>query len=495
MSSSLVEPPAAPDGLPQPRICSIPSFCTSAGQEAVELASHVGLVMDPWQAWVLQRALGEREDGSWSAFEVGLLVSRQNGKGSVFEARVLAGLFLFGERLILYSAHEFKTAREMFLRIQELIEGSDQLRKRVKKVHTSHGEEGVELMSGQRLRFIARSRGSGRGFSGETNIWDEAQNLPDAMVDALMPTMSAKKNPQLLYGATAGDKEVAPCGQLARLRRRGMAGDDPSLAYFEWSIDPHTEFCTSDCDQHDEPGDSRSWAKANPSLGIRVSAEHVAREHASMSATGFARERLGVGDYPSDGSGWEVIPEETWRALRDPESQMRDPVAFTLDVSPGGVSGAITAAGTRRDELTHVEVVEHRAGTSWIVDRMVQLRDRWRPCAVALDPSGPAGALVPDLEAAEVELVKVSTRDAAQAFGWFYQGVTDSRRIRHVDQPELNAALAGAQTRKLGDALAWDRQGPSVDICPLVGVTLAAWAFATYGHVKPRTATPWAVYA
>jgi hypothetical protein len=44
-------------------------------------------------AAVLERALGVREDGKWAAFEVGLDVSRQNGKGGILEARELAGLF------------------------------------------------------------------------------------------------------------------------------------------------------------------------------------------------------------------------------------------------------------------------------------------------------------------------------------------------------------------------------------------------------------------
>ena len=58
-----------------------------------------GLVLDPWQELVVDGAHGVREDGKWAAFEVGVNVPRQNGKGGILEARALAGLFLFGERL------------------------------------------------------------------------------------------------------------------------------------------------------------------------------------------------------------------------------------------------------------------------------------------------------------------------------------------------------------------------------------------------------------
>jgi hypothetical protein len=48
----------------------------------------------------LEHSLGEKATGSWAAFTVGLMVSRQNGKGSILEARELAGLFLLGERFL-----------------------------------------------------------------------------------------------------------------------------------------------------------------------------------------------------------------------------------------------------------------------------------------------------------------------------------------------------------------------------------------------------------
>jgi hypothetical protein len=44
-----------------------------------------GLILDDWQAWFLGESLSEQTDHQWSAFEVGLIVSRQCGKGSVLE--------------------------------------------------------------------------------------------------------------------------------------------------------------------------------------------------------------------------------------------------------------------------------------------------------------------------------------------------------------------------------------------------------------------------
>lgn len=443
-------------------------------------------MLDPWQAFVLEHSLGERPDGRWSAFEVGVLVSRQNGKGSILEARELAGLFLFGERLILHSAHEFKTSSEAFRRIRDLIEGSAMFRKRVKRITNNTAEVGIELTNGQRLKFVARSGGSGRGFTGDCIILDEAFNLPDAALDALMPTMSARPNPQLWYTSSAPDRDLAPCGPLSRIRERGVTGDDPSLFFAEWSIDAHTDRCGPACEAHDDPSSPESWAKANPGLGIRISVEHVARELASMGGTGFARERLGVGNYATDGAAWSVIGSEEWSALAVPESKVEPPVAIAVDMTPDRANVAVAVAGRRGDGLRHIEVIHHERNGSWVVDRLVELVEKHRPVALVVDVGGPAGSLLAPLEAAGVEVVKPTAREAAQACGQLFDAVAE-QQIRHLDQAPLNSALAGARRRPLGDGWAWDRRDVSIDISPLVAVTLAAWGHEAYAHLnRPR---------
>ena len=126
-----------------------------------------GTELDPWQRLVLRDGLGEREDGSWAAFEVAMILARQNGKNVVFEARELAGLFLLQEKLILHTAHQYKTAQEAYRRIADIVTNYDWFRRKVKRIVRTNGEEAIELTSGARLRFIARSKSSGRGFTRE----------------------------------------------------------------------------------------------------------------------------------------------------------------------------------------------------------------------------------------------------------------------------------------------------------------------------------------
>ncbi|WP_433252895.1 hypothetical protein ACQPYK_08625 [Streptosporangium sp. CA-135522] len=472
-------------GVQYPRIRSVPPYARTSGPDVAELAERAGLVLDPWQRLFLDDALAEDERGKWVCFECGIIVSRQNGKGGIFEARVLGGLFLFDERLILYSAHEFKTASEFFLRIKSLIDGSDDLRRRVRKVITSHGDEGIELLSGQRLRIIARSRASGRGFSGDCNIMDEAFNLGPAQIGALMPTMSAMPNPQLYYGSSAGFEDSF---QLGTVRARGITGGDPSLCFCEWSVPDDTLSALEGkplAEVRKALADPRLHAMANPALGIRISSEFVLKELRSMDPETFARERLSIGTYPTEDAGWQIISEETWTAREDPESRRTGRVAFSLDITPDRTMGAIAVGGRRADGLLHSEVIDHQRGTGWMVERAVELVERHDPIAVVVDAAGPAGNLIADLQNAGIEVLVPTVREVGQACTGFYDAVMQDR-VRHLGQAALTAAVAGAGKRTIGDgAWAWDRRHAAVDICPLVAATNAVWAVVTQPESDP----------
>ncbi|WP_425832583.1 terminase [Streptomyces fractus] len=474
---------AAPEstvGVQTPRLSTVPpDWLSSAGREAVDLAKLAGLDLFPWQQHVLDVGLRERADGQWSSFEVAVNVPRQNGKGGVIEARELAGLFLLGERVIIHSAHEFKTARVGFERIRSLILGTPSLAKRVKRILNNTTETSIELVTRQKLHFLARSGGSGRGFTGDCVILDEDMILGDDAMGALMPTLSAVPNPQIWYLGSAG---IGPTSvQLARLRRRcedalESGTPDPSLAYFEWSVDAHRDECGSACTDHDDPADVAAWAKANPSLGILITPEFVRNERASLGTGGiFERERLGVGVYPNDQADtWQVIGEEPWRALAAADSEPGSPLVFAIDMTPERSHAAIAVAGPWRGG-THVEVVDHRPGAGWILDRAEELHRRHKPRCWVVDAGGPAGSLIAELsERLGVGIVQPKAREVAAACGQFYDAVTE-QSLSHLDQAPLSAALAGAEKRPLGDAWAWARRIVSVDISPLVAVTLAKW--------------------
>lgn len=456
-----------------PRVAVFPDRgLRSKGREAVEVAAACGLVLDPWQRQVLVDGLRVRpgRGGRWAAFEVGVNCTRQNGKGGILEARELAALFVFGEPLVIHSAHLWDTSLEAFRRLLGLIEDGD-LQGQVRKVLRSHGEEGIELRDGRRIRYRTRSSGGGRGFSSGLLVFDEAMYLSTAAHGALIPTLSAQKNSQVWYAGSAVDQDVHEHGLVfTRVRERALEGGDRArrLAYFEWSLD-----FESPAEVPQEVLEDRdSWRATNPAYGIRISEEAVDSELDALAARAFAVERLGVGDYPDTMSASDSpVDLEAFDGLTDRESAMVDPVVFAFDVSPNR-QASIAVAGRRDDGLLHAEVVESHPGTRWLVGRLVDLVDRHEADAVVVDTYGPAASVVADLADAGVRVEELNAAEHAESCSSFVD-LVDERGFRHRGEYDVQQALRGAKTRPLGDRWAWSRKASSVDISPLVAVTLA----------------------
>jgi phage terminase large subunit-like protein len=451
-----------------PRILIAPDSVSSAGTEAVELAAHAGLILDPWQQAVLEVGLGERPDGQWSAFEVALVVARQNGKGSIFEALALAKLVLFGSQLFIYSSHEFKTSREAFSRIGRLIDGSPELRSRVLRTVKNPSEHGYDFRNGARLRFFARSGGSGRGWSADDLFFDEAFKLGGDAMAALLPTLSTRPNPQVWYASSAA---LSDSEQLHKLRRRALKGEGVDrLAYLEWSA-------PDDCD----PADPAMWAMANPAIGYRMTEEFMASQFEALGPEGFRREHLSIPDDPASMS--QALDPVAYAACVDYDSKALDPVTFALEVAEDRGWSCVGVGGKRADGLAHVAVVDYRRDTAWVVDRCVELNRKWKPLGFVVDPASPAGSFIPALEAAGVRVIKPSARDVAGACGTFADLIRQGG-VRHRDDPSLSVAVRAAKWRAVGDARRFERRASS-DISPLLAVVLALWAASRERHYEP----------
>lgn len=503
---SLTSPPGLLLGARSPRVELHPPYELTYGPAAVELMRRAGQVMDPWQGDGLDIMLGLRHDDRFACFEYAEWATRQNGKGTIGEARVLAGMFVLGERLILWSAHEYKTAMEAFRRVHSLLRalGVQASQNLIMigdipvKVTNTNGEESFErLDTGQRIKFLARTKGSGRGFSGDCNILDESFALTLQQQAALMPTLSARPNPQIVYLSSPPlDGESGEV--MFNLRERAEAGGDASLGYRDWGLAGDLSNL-----RVIDLGDRRNWAATNPSMGADrppeqpgVSEETIEREYRSMSPEDFARERLGVWPRRVSGGGG-VIDARLWAQMTDPESGRAGAVALAVDVTPLRDHASISLYGPRADGLGHVQVVAYGEGVDWVIPKLLELHRALDPVAVGLDPKGGAGALLGELEAAGLrrpedqehpargDLALPSVNEVAASVGQFIDAARRSG-LRHTGQPELAAAVANAKTRPLGDAVAWGRKQSDVDISPLVSATLARWAYTTRADLKDK---------
>lgn len=453
---STLSPPSVLLGAQRPRVHSGPRFSTSAGAEAVELAAELGLFLDPWQAFVLEQSLGEKPDGRWAAFQVCLLCPRQNGKGSILEARELAGLFLFGEKKITHSAHEAKTAKDHFERMESLLRNAGYGDDKVVFRRSTTEVSILVKSTGCKLHFYTRTTHGGRGLGGDVVVLDEAYALTRDQMAALMPTMSARSlrgNPQMWFTSSAG---FAGSDVLSEKKRQGEEGGS-SLAYFDWSADPDADL-----------SDRAAWAQANPGLGMRISEEFIAAELPDLGPERFGRERLGLWDQSDAGGVFGLGRWEACTSISEQPPLSGLALAVSLDSSKSAIVGA-GVAGPRIE----VKPLQYGPGTDWVADRAVQVQSMHR-VPLIVDSRGPAAHLIPALEAAGVDVRPASTSEVLDGCAGFFELVT-SGRLSHADYPDLTSAVKGAKTRMVGDRWAWGRRTSRDDVSPLEAATLAAW--------------------
>lgn len=485
-TSSPPHEPTAKLGVQEPRIHLLPAeydedLSRARAGEMIDLASIAGLYFDPWQETAAELLTFTRSDGRWASFEDLIEANRQNGKGSIIEGHQLSGLFVWETPLQIYTAHEFKTAQEMFLRIQMLIESTPTLDRMVRRIRTADGEESIETKAGCRLKFLARSNNSGRGFTGDTVYLDEALKLRRQMMAALMPTMSAKSvagNPKLVYASSAPyvDSEV-----LTKVRSRALAGKRGRFAAAEWSARAWDELTPEERKAYGSKAayydDRETWRQGNPAYGIRISADFIQSERDAMEEDEFAQERLGI---PSELAGAEMVVEpEDWEASADDASVLIADRAFALDVANDRSSAAVAAVGPNATGALHMEVVKHESGPHWVVPWLVELflRNPKAPRRVYVAPGGQAATFEAALTEADIEVVIVKRAEYAAACAALYDGVTDKKLWhRKTGQVPLDVAVAGASWTT-GDARLWDRKKSTTDISPLVAATIALWGW------------------
>ena len=354
-------------GSQEPRIRIQPERSSTDGKDAVLLMGAYGCELDQWQQDIVNCWLGMDECGRYNVTSAGLALPRQNGKNVCLEAREFFGLVVNGEK-ILHTAHQVRTSKKSFRRLAAMFTDKrhPEVTDIVKNIRYTNGEECIELDNGGVIEFSARSRQAARGFDGiSLVVYDEAQELTDDQVEAIMATLSASATGtrQIIY---TGTPPYPNCpGEVFR-RRRTICTTDPGKhdCWHEWSV-------AADSIEEINVEDVNLWYMCNPALGIRLDEEFTAEERRSMSADGFARERLGWWSPQLEHSEDYAIPKEAWEACASSGEAPEGKTAYGVKFSADGSTVCLAAAVIDKENKSWIELVECRPtgqGTRWLAE-------------------------------------------------------------------------------------------------------------------------------
>lgn len=465
-------------GTQEPRIRIAEDYEFSYGSDAGELAEAYGLTPDPWQQTILDDWFAVDEHGKYVHDTCGLSVPRQNGKNGVLEVRELYGMTVEGEK-ILHTAHEVKTARKAFLRLLSFFENErdyPELVESVKCIRKTNGQEAIELHNGGSVEFVARSKGSARGFTVDCIVCDEAQSLTDDQLEALMPASAAGplQNSQLILLGTPPGPTVSS-DVFPRTRKGALSENAEGTSWIEWSV-------TEVGDVYEET----RWEDTNPALGYRLTRKSIEKELKTMAPDGFARERLGWWASDIANACFKVAEWEKLAATFTDEEiaeQAEWKRALGVKFSADGATASVAIAIWKHGATPHVEVIETETtafGIAWAVEIAAQM---WRKvCMIAVDGKSNAQAFIGQLVEAGVGKSAIFLTGAGHvtAASSMFVNAVGSGEITHNNQPALNDAVAVAQKRKIGaDGGYGFKSANETDVTPLEASALALWAVKT----------------
>lgn len=433
---------------------------TWGGQVAI-VADKLGTPLMPWQRQVVDVALEYDPDSGLLVYrDVVVTVPRQCGKTTLsLSFSTWRAIHQPGAR-ICFTAQDGAAARAKFKNDQVPMLNASPFASGF-TIRYSNGEESIRWKNGSLFEVVAPTDRAGHGKSLDAVILDECWEFEDFRLDqGFSPAMITRPEPQMWIISTAGhSRSTYLKSKVERGRDAVRDGLTTGMAYFEWSAE-----------QDADPSDPETWWSCIPSLGHTVPVEAIEAEQRSMEPAEFQRAYLNQWTSNAFAS---KIPNRSWEACAHDVSPSTDDVVFAVDVAPDrGMASIVVCDGTV------FELADRRPGTEWVVSRCIELADRYNPVAFVMDAAGPASTFVPDLEAAGLRVETTGPRQMAAACGRFYDAVVN-RRVRHTDQVDMTTAVAGAATRKLGDAWAWSRSSSAVDISPLVAATLALWGATT----------------
>lgn len=456
-------------------------------EDVADLSAKAGIILDAWQETILRVSMGERSDNTWAAKRVGVSVARQNGKSQLLVARALAGVLLFGEKKIVISAHQQDTAREAFSKMVEILEsdGNEWLMARVKPngIMNAFSREQVKFRNGATIQFKARTASGGRGFSSDCLLLDEAQRLKRSAWVSINSTMSAMPNPQVwLLGTppTRDDVEAGMSEVFESIRSAAIDGVSTAAAWAEWAADPLAP-------GFDPKSEFTRWS-GNPAWNTRINHEVVQGEFESYTPEEFSLDRLGI--WLSEITVPSVISKTEWKKLGTNDPAFDGETAYGVRFSVDGSRVALSAA-IRQDDHVHVELIDVRSmaeGTEWLVDWLVAREGKSN--MFVLDGKSHRDAVVNALVARRFKNKKLllpSTDQVIAAHAMFLQGVT-SGTISHFNDDILNASVAAAGKRQIGNAGGWGwKPIGDGDVTPLESTTLAHYGALIGASKKQRT--------
>jgi phage terminase large subunit-like protein len=285
-------------------------------------------VLAPWQAFVVGSLFGwQRSDGLRRFRTAYCAVPRKNGKSTLSAGIALYLLVADGEQgAEIYSAATTRDqARIVFDEAKRMVSSSPALRHRVQVLINNLNIEG----SASRFMPLSSDASSMDGLNVHGAIIDELHaHKTRGVVDVLDTATGARRQPLLFEITTAGYDRHSIC----------FEHQDYAIKLLEGTLQDDSWFAfIASADEGDDWTDPEVWRKANPSFGLSVKEDDLARKaekDVALRGAQNAFRRMHLNEWTEQAERW--IDLAVWDACSGPVDleQLRGKTCFGgLDLS------------------------------------------------------------------------------------------------------------------------------------------------------------------
>lgn len=434
-------------------------YARSDANACIRLFKNYGFELDKAQKHELELFMAKTKNGLIAFDSVSVSKPRQNGKSYAARLYAIWCAAICGMDVV-YSAHNADTVDEFFRMVLDLFSDTEtypDLEEILVKSYKQPGKQYLLFDCGRdsrnrrvlgSLRFSTRTSSKARGSTRSVIVVDEAQELTESQLNAMLPTKSASKTgeSQTIYIGTPPDPACK--GTVFKRMHDTAHSERPgSDVWLEWAVERIPDSFV------DEDAILDLAYMTNPALGVRISERAVKDELHKMTPDGFARERLGWWTSVEQNVDY-LIQENDWNACLTEKPLEDGRLSFGVKFSVDGKSYAISAA-LSNDETreTYVELVDiatvygnGKNLAEWLLRREESIS------SVVIDGRAGADTLARRLlEGGFVKnaVVLCSPSQAIASASLFIDEVS-THSIKHIASPALDESVIGSIRRPIG---------------------------------------------
>ena len=474
-------------GNQKPTFSVIGKFVSTNGKEVAEVFEEDGgCSFYPCQKFELDLMLAVDEFGAPAATSIGISKPRQNGKS--YSARNYAAYkSVFEHKRVLYSAHHSSTTHKMFLELLNLFENPERypdFAADVKYIVKARGLEGIYfkdwtdengiIHDGGCIEFQTRTNSGARGGTYSVIIIDEAQELTEDELAAILPTISAAADvddyfamPQIIYLGTPPD-DTCHGTVFKGLHDKAHLPDPPLTTWWlEWSI--------TDVDKVTDETVIECAYETNPAMGFRISEKTVLNEYHSMALDKFCRERLGWWTPIRQEHINYAIDKKLWDACKSKELKPEGKTAYAVKFSADGSEVCLCGAVIPDDGPARISLIERKPagyGTQWLAD-WLNARYEKASCVV-IDGRNGVDVLIDKITPTwrmRGSVIKPSAKDVIAAVSLVMDSLNERTLTWYAEQIDLRDSAVNAVKRPISGG--WGFGGDNST--PIEACALALW--------------------